>query len=251
MIPAAALQPLLIAMLCAWIGGMALLHVLLLSPQLAPRLAGARRMLLQEAFILALPVVLVLLPHPWIWLAFAAFAARIICEALIVLRAAPKQRRLPALVGFLIMPILPLILLGVELDNKAHATTLLLSLLLVEFFDSFALLGGRLFGRTPLAPALSPNKTWEGFATGFLALAVAALLLTLAGITTPAQAAWATICTAAFATLGDLAASWPKRNAGRKDYPVLLQGQGGMLDIYDAWIVAAPLTAIVLQRVLT
>jgi phosphatidate cytidylyltransferase len=46
------------------------------------------------------------------------------------------------------------------------------------------------------------------------------------------------------AVVGDLTASAAKRRVGVKDYPALLAIQGGLLDIYDAWIVAAPLAAV-------
>jgi phosphatidate cytidylyltransferase len=51
------------------------------------------------------------------------------------------------------------------------------------------------------------------------------------------------IATAVAATAGDLLGSVPKRRAGIKDYPVILRGQGGLLDILDAWLVTGPLVA--------
>ena len=58
------------------------------------------------------------------------------------------------------------------------APLLVLAFFLVEMFDSFSLLGGKLYGRTPLVPRLSPRKTWEGLATG-IARNLHALLLAL------------------------------------------------------------------------
>ena len=125
-----------------------------------------------------------------------------------------------------------------------------LSLLIVEIFDSFSLLGGRLIGKRPLAPKLSPKKTWEGLAVGLMAVACSAFALAaILDKKLPIVVAIAAVATAG-AIAGDLMASAAKRRAGVKDYPIILPVQGGLLDIMDAWIVAGPLaafTAILLQ----
>lgn len=141
---------------------------------------------------------------------------------------------------FTIFPALPyvcFVLAALWLD-MAHV--FVLSLLIVEIFDSFAVLGGRLFGRHLMVPRLSPRKTWEGFAVGLAAAMLAgaglSLVLDLPATTIIAIAAASTVG----AVVGDLTASAAKRHAGVKDYPPVLKIQGGLLDIYDAWIVAAP-----------
>lgn len=148
---------------------------------------------------------------------------------------------------FLVFPALPFGLFVFAARRFDVAFIFVLALLIVEIFDSFSLLGGRLIGKRPLAPKLSPKKTWEGLAVGvmavgFSAFALAAILdktlLIVAGVAT------------AGAIAGDLMASAAKRRAGVKDYPVILPVQGGLLDIMDGWIVAGPLaafTAILLQ----
>ena len=52
---------------------------------------------------------------------------------------------------------------GLCVGRANDSGILVLSFLLVELFDSFSLLGGKLFGRNLLAPRISPRKTWEGF----------------------------------------------------------------------------------------
>jgi CDP-diglyceride synthetase len=128
-----------------------------------------------------------------------------------------------------------------ELDYSS--TALVLAFLLVETFDSFSLLGGKLYGRTPLVPRLSPRKTWEGLATGVAAVAVALLsLVAWLGIPLVPMLLAGTIVIIA-AVAGDLLGSRAKRQAGVKDYPAVMSVQGCLLDIADAWLVAGPCLA--------
>ena len=146
---------------------------------------------------------------------------------------------------FLIYPVLPFMLFVFSARWANAAFACLLSFLLVEIFDSFSLLGGRLFGKRLLVPKLSPQKTWEGLAVGFLAVAISAIsLAALLKIDLPTMAAVAIAVTAG-ALIGDLFASAAKRRAGVKDYPPVLPIQGGLLDIMDAWIVAGPLAGVI------
>ena len=144
---------------------------------------------------------------------------------------------------FTIFPLLPLAAFSHAASEARFASLLVLAFFLVEIFDSFSLLGGKLLGRTPLVPRLSPRKTWEGLAAG----AGATLLVLLA------LGAWfdlplslmllfgAVVIPAAIA--GDLLGSRAKRQAGVKDYPPVMKVQGGLLDIADAWLVAGPCLA--------
>jgi len=101
--------------------------------------------------------------------------------------------------------------------------------------DTGAYLGGRTFGRTPLAPSISPNKTVEGLAIGVVA-AIAGVFF--AGLyedwlgNVDALLLGAAIAVAA--PLGDLFESYLKRDAGTKDTGVLFGAHGGALDRLDA-----------------
>jgi phosphatidate cytidylyltransferase len=111
----------------------------------------------------------------------------------------------------------------------------------VEINDGFALLVGKLFGRTPALPRLSPRKTVEGLVGGFAAGIAAGLLLAhyLLGLSPGASAGpVAVILAAGFA--GDLATSALKRRLGKKDFSAVLARHGGVLDIYDSMLFAAP-----------
>ncbi len=102
-------------------------------------------------------------------------------------------------------------------------------------------------GRHPMAPVISPKKTWEGFAGSAAAcLAGGALCLPLLlhghawqGLLTGAAAVVA-------ATLGDLAESMIKRDLGLKDMGTLLPGHGGILDRLDSLLVCAPVIWLLL-----
>lgn len=114
--------------------------------------------------------------------------------------------------------------------------------------DIGAYFAGRAFGRHKLAPAVSPGKTWEGFAGGLLA----ALLVGWAAGTWLAPAPprpWSiwlglTAVVAAISVVGDLTESLLKRIAGVKDSGTLLPGHGGVLDRIDSVLAAAPVMAL-------
>ncbi|MBN1240586.1 MAG: phosphatidate cytidylyltransferase [Gammaproteobacteria bacterium] len=114
-------------------------------------------------------------------------------------------------------------------------------LALVWAADTGAYFTGRSIGRTKLAPAVSPGKTWEGVAGGVataaVVSAVAAALLELPLVTVVAVGA----VTALVSVLGDLTVSIGKRNVGLKDSGRLLPGHGGMLDRIDSLTAAAPI----------
>jgi phosphatidate cytidylyltransferase len=137
-------------------------------------------------------------------------------------------------------------------DNNAQGMTALVSLLLVaKSSDVGAYLLGRLIGRTKMTPRLSPGKTVEG-AFGGIATAcvtswaffqfVAPPLMQRSDYTPPG---WLSTILYGFilaiaAMIGDLAESLLKRDMERKDSSTWLPGLGGVLDIIDSLLVAAP-----------
>jgi phosphatidate cytidylyltransferase len=117
--------------------------------------------------------------------------------------------------------------------------------------DTFAYAVGRLFGKHPLFPRVSPKKTWEGAAGGLLgafAVLAAFKLAALDGL------GWGDVvvlalCAGVAGPLGDLTESLFKRAAGVKDSGHLIPGHGGMLDRIDAACVAVPLAVLYLDHV--
>jgi phosphatidate cytidylyltransferase len=103
--------------------------------------------------------------------------------------------------------------------------------------DSAAYFGGRLFGRRPLAPAISPNKTVEGLACGML---IAMVSVFVAGTFQPwlsqSGALLLGLAVAVLGPIGDLFESVVKRDAGTKDTGEVFGAHGGALDRLDAVI---------------
>ncbi len=108
--------------------------------------------------------------------------------------------------------------------------------------DTFALYGGKLFGRRKLAPGISPNKTVEGALCGLLgsmAWALVAHLWFFRHLALP-HALLLGIVLGLVGIAGDLVESLIKRAATVKDSGSLLPGHGGILDRVDSLLLAAP-----------
>ncbi len=109
--------------------------------------------------------------------------------------------------------------------------------------DVGALAAGSWFGRHPLAPRVSPHKTWEGLVGGaVLAVGLSAGVTGMVHPWTPGRAAVLGIVAAVVAPLGDLCESMVKRDLGLKDMGSMLPGHGGVLDRVDALLFVLPAT---------
>lgn len=109
--------------------------------------------------------------------------------------------------------------------------------------DVFAYFGGKNFGKRPLAPAISPKKTWEGFWFGFLGAAVGLLIAYASADSFPIPLLHvfpAIFLVSVLGPAGDLTASRIKRLGGVKDSSNILPGHGGIFDRFDALILCAP-----------
>ncbi|MCK5890744.1 phosphatidate cytidylyltransferase [Aeromicrobium sp.] len=114
--------------------------------------------------------------------------------------------------------------------------------------DTGGYIAGVLFGKHPMAPTISPKKSWEGFAGSLLfgiGAGVAVVVLALEGDW------WAGVvlgvASVVMATLGDLSESLIKRDIGIKDMGDLLPGHGGLMDRLDSLIMVAPVAWVVLH----
>lgn len=122
------------------------------------------------------------------------------------------------------------------LRQLPHGDMVIIDVLLGTFIgDTFAMFGGKYFGRTKMAPVLSPNKTMEGLASGFVA---AALTVWFAGLyqdwITGTNALLLGLAVAVTAPLGDLFESYIKRDFAVKDSGRAFGAHGGAMDRADA-----------------
>jgi phosphatidate cytidylyltransferase len=145
---------------------------------------------------------------------------------------------LPFLAGFAVLLLRP--------DDGPNRVVVFIVLTVLS--DVGGYVAGVLFGKHPMAPTVSPKKSWEGFAGSALFCAVggAVLLPTLLD----GEAWQGVVCGLAVmvtATLGDLGESMIKRDLGIKDMGSLLPGHGGIMDRLDSLLPAAPVTFLLLS----
>lgn len=121
----------------------------------------------------------------------------------------------------------------------------LFTLGLVWAADTGAFFAGRWLGRVPLAPRVSPKKTWEGVIGGVITSGLVAWIgATWLGDYLAVREVWPFVATcvavAALSIVGDLTESMLKRAVGLKDSGSVFPGHGGMLDRIDSVTAAAP-----------
>lgn len=135
------------------------------------------------------------------------------------------------------------------LSFQEHSTALILTLIaIVVSADSGAYFIGKAWGRSKLAPKVSPNKSWAGFWGGLACSSVLALLAwsVLPLSITLGQVLAVAVVTSLASVLGDLLESMVKRQQGVKDSGVMLPGHGGMMDRLDSLSAASPVFALCL-----
>lgn len=136
-------------------------------------------------------------------------------------------------------------LLTAPVDGARLVTTFIAT---VVCSDVGGLTAGVLAGRHPLAPSISPRKSWEGLAGSLTACAVAGTVFLTLLLHEPA---WTGVVyglvVALTATLGDLVESLLKRDLGIKDMGALLPGHGGLMDRLDSLLLTAPVAFLLLS----
>lgn len=196
---------------------------------------------------------------PWGAVA-AALAAGLVAALLAEARAfagapgaaVPRAALAAFAVGYL--GLLPSFFVQVRwLAADAHASAVMLALVVFvpKCNDIAAFFTGTFLGRHKMAPVLSPKKTWEGFAGGMLGGAAAAVLL---GQLAPvfahgaAEAVAFGLAVGLAGVLGDLAESLVKRDCQTKDAAQSIPGFGGLLDVIDSVLFAAPVAYLWFAR---
>lgn len=139
----------------------------------------------------------------------------------------------------------------IMLSMPDGALRVLLFVLLAVANDTGGYVAGVLAGRHPLAPSVSPKKTWEGLAGSLLlASAVGVVGLVWFFDASPWIGVALGVASVLTSSLGDLAESLIKRDLELKDMGTLLPGHGGVLDRLDSLLLTAPLVYLVLQSAL-
>jgi len=133
------------------------------------------------------------------------------------------------------------------LAEDQGAARLVTFMLVVTMSDTGGLVAGVLFGKHPMAPLVSPKKSWEGFAGSMLFGIAAGTLMAMFVLDVPF---WVGIIIGAslvvVGTCGDLIESLIKRDIGIKDMSSFLPGHGGVMDRLDSLLVAAPVAWLIM-----
>jgi phosphatidate cytidylyltransferase len=150
---------------------------------------------------------------------------------------------------YILLPFFLIQLFGMKDSNYPNTafdpSLILLILVLTWTFDTFAYLFGVTFGRHKIMPSISPKKSWEGFAGGFIFTIITAYIISEYISTLNLEIIIITSILLPFtATLGDFIASFYKRQAGVKDSGNLIPGHGGILDRMDAFMITIPMIYI-------
>jgi len=132
-------------------------------------------------------------------------------------------------------------LLMLDLGGHPPVNLLFFLITVVQLSDVLQYVAGKLFGRTKLAPNVSPSKTVEGLVIGGLAATAVGAGLWWITPFEPHEAAIMAFAIVVAGALGGLVLSAVKRSLGAKDWGVMIQGHGGALDRMDSVTFAAPL----------
>ena len=143
--------------------------------------------------------------------------------------------------------------LRMEVGGSVGIAALLFSIFLIKITDTGAYFTGRLFGRHKMIPWLSPKKTWEGFVGGMATTIICALAvghwlhvseilpIDERYLSYPWALAILGLLMGIFSVAGDLCVSLLKRDADVKDSGRAFPGLGGVLDVLDSPLIAAPI----------
>ncbi|MDI1353369.1 MAG: phosphatidate cytidylyltransferase [bacterium] len=200
-----------------------------------------------DLFLTGLSIVLASLQLTLLCFPFVIFAGAVFSK-----KTLPFSNAIYTMVG-IIYTVLPFALLHhLVITHRPEApylffdpSTLLGVILLIWCNDTFAYLGGSIFGKHKLIERVSPGKTWEGTAFGVLVTFGGSFVIAHFQPATAAQL-WVVmgLLVPLLATLGDLVQSAMKRQAAIKDTGSIMPGHGGILDRFDSLIFVTPFVVV-------
>ncbi len=134
-----------------------------------------------------------------------------------------------------------LLLLDIPGYAGQNALLLFYLVLVVQISDVLQYVFGKLFGKTKIAPIVSPSKTVEGFVGGAASATLIGAAMWWITPFTPLQSAGMAFIIVLMGFLGGLSLSAVKRSLGAKDWGTMIKGHGGMMDRMDSVSFAAPI----------
>jgi CDP-diglyceride synthetase len=175
-----------------------------------------------------------------LWYLFKVEQARPVVNVAVTLLAFAWVGVLGSFAGLLLDPRL--------YPNRSGVAFVFGAVIVTVAYDIAAYFTGSRFGRHPLAPSISPAKTWEGLAGGTVAaIVVAAVVVSQIHPWDVRRAIALGVVVAVFAPLGDLCESLLKRDLGLKDMGSLVPGHGGLFDRVDSLLFVLPATYCLLR----
>ena len=133
-----------------------------------------------------------------------------------------------------------LLMLRIPGYEKQNAKLMFFLVLVVQLSDVLQYVWGKSIGKRPIAPSISPNKTWEGLVGGIVCATAIGTAIAWATPFAPGEAALMALILTMMGFAGGLIMSAIKRDRGVKDYGSLIEGHGGVLDRIDSLCFAAP-----------
>jgi phosphatidate cytidylyltransferase len=183
----------------------------------------------------------------WLWLA-GTFAAVVLSSFLVEMATFREPGGSVVRIAFVVFIVaylgwLPSFLVQLRWLASVPQSTVALALTIFvpKCCDIGAFFTGRLLGHHQMTPVLSPKKTWEGLAGGLAVSALAAFAINrLGGGLNDLAALGFGVTVGGAGVLGDLAESLIKRDCQKKDASQVVPGFGGVLDVVDSVLFAAP-----------
>ena len=133
-----------------------------------------------------------------------------------------------------------LLMIRIPAYEHQNAKLMFFLVLVVQLSDVLQYVWGKSIGRRPIAPSISPNKTWEGLVGGIVCATAIGTAIWWATPFAIGEAALMAFVITIMGFSGGLIMSAIKRDRGVKDYGALIEGHGGVLDRIDSLCFAAP-----------
>lgn len=166
-------------------------------------------------------------------------------------KTAAIGRSMALIPSILLLTVFMLSYLALLLNNdslgKPTGALLLFVLLTTGLNDVFQFVWGKSFGKRKIIPAISPNKTWEGFIGGIITTACLAYLLRFLTPLTGQQVLLTGLGIGIAGFAGDILISAIKRDLKLKDTGDTIPGHGGIMDRLDSLVLTAPVFYYLLQ----